>query len=130
MNQIKLRAWDEENKKMIYNIGENIGDTLYTYLLSQNEDNTICIIKEGSGEQLPTMLSSNNYDKNGTEIWAEDIIQFKRLKRWGFHCAGGEYNDEEIETFIGIVKFEDGAFKITNSCCYPSIRNFKNRYNI
>jgi uncharacterized phage protein (TIGR01671 family) len=69
---------------------------------------------------------TNCYDKNGKEIWEGDVIQYQRIKTWGFHCAGGEHKDDTPQAFKGVVSFDDGAFRITENFEYPGVKNLSN----
>lgn len=85
MREIKFRAWDEKNKKMVYRTDEPVeeNDSLLNYLFTQFEDDTFGFIPEGEGDRLPTMQFTGLHDKQGKEIWEGDIVQIYDKKYMG-----------------------------------------------
>ncbi|EQC78193.1 hypothetical protein HSISM1_1048 [Streptococcus sp. HSISM1] len=75
----KFRAWDEENKKMLYRV--MVGNC------DQNDENRNCpvVYYEGSGwkhfEDLKYITqSTRTYDKEGREIFVGDVLQIDFVK--------------------------------------------------
>ena len=57
-------------------------------------------------------------DKNGEKIFEGDIVQFRRIKEYGFSVAGGYYDSNKEEVFKGIIYYENGGFEIKDYNCY------------
>lgn len=106
MREIKFRAWDNVAFQMYYPGEEdNIVFTL--------EDNGIVatdIIQEEEEFQtlhhLEYMQFTGLHDRNGKEIYENDVIQTEKM-RYNVH---GSY--EGVELVYGIVKFDNGQFVI------------------
>ncbi|EGO6670398.1 YopX family protein [Enterococcus faecalis] len=101
----KFRAWDDINKKMIYDFYrekiETVDDWYKGELVVRNKNEIHCDLLYSSKEEylfrhvkeLPLMQSTGLKDKNGVEIFEGDI-------GW----------DDHLEVH-GQVIFENGAFK-------------------
>ena len=89
--EIKFRAWDKENKKMKYNItGIEYGN---------GDGNINGIFIDGDIheiEKIELMQYTGLHDKNGKEIWENDIVEITRE---------GIYEK-------GIIIFKNGCFFI------------------
>ena len=89
--EIKFRAWDKENKKMKYNItGIEYGN---------GDGNIDGIFIDGNFyeiEKIELMQFTGLHDKNGKEIWENDIVEITRE---------GIYEK-------GIIIFKNGCFFI------------------
>lgn len=103
MRTIKIRAWDKTGPCMIG--PHDITDTIWNH-------------KEI--RQLPIMLFTGLSDKNGTEIYEGDIVQYKSYhinKRWWSSLSDIEVIKKECEEhrkeiYINrcTVNFQDGSF--------------------
>jgi uncharacterized phage protein (TIGR01671 family) len=69
---IRIRAWDEKNKKMVYDVGS------FPYQTHVTPAGTIYVI-DNKGFELPLMLSTGKLDRDGEEIYEGDIMGGKRL---------------------------------------------------
>ena len=105
MRDIKFRAWDAENKHMVYSMDEPVGDadSCLLYLFTQFQDNSFGVIPEGSGDRLPTMQYTGLKDKHGVEIYEGDIVRL-----YGNYLKRGivEYSAPHFFIFDG----KDGAY--------------------
>jgi hypothetical protein len=108
---MKIRIWDEERQKMVYDLSEGFGYAgLLHYIIGQSEEDlSIEVIKEGENSgKLPVMESTNIYEDLGddvrTELYFRDIMEYvvlgeKRIgivvKResgeWAIQCEPGLY---------------------------------------
>ncbi|EKJ3561488.1 YopX family protein [Enterococcus faecalis] len=96
----KFRAWDDINKKMIYDFYREKIETVDGWykgeLVVRNKNEIDCDLLYSSKEEyifrhvkeLPLMQSTGLKDKNGVEIFEGDIVQYR----------DGEYS------YLGIVK--------------------------
>lgn len=78
---MKIRVWDEENNKMIYDLSVGFGYAgLFQYIIGQSEkDLSIEVIKEGkNGGKLPVMESTNIFDTETgkDELYEKDIMEY------------------------------------------------------
>ena len=83
--EIKFRAWDERKSKMIF------GPT------DDNHSPSWVLALEGLG--LPIMQYTGLKDKNGVEIYEDDLVQFKGH-------VGNFYEDGRQETLLGRVFYK------------------------
>lgn len=101
MKEIKFRAWDYNNEKVIP--WENI-----RIEKDENEANLSVVVFDGSigdhFDDFPIMQYTGLYDKNGTPIYEEDIVHFVN-----FDTTGGHLGDIE---HTGVVKYQSGIYEI------------------
>lgn len=115
--KITIRGWDAMNAVMVYDLAMDRKDNpLLNYLLTQNEDNSIAIIREGDGIVLPTMLGLAVEDISGAELFVDDIVRFKTTR---------EYQNSRPVTVTAVVCYdpEDAGFYYhTNMPNFPYLK--------
>lgn len=107
---MKLRAWDDENKKMIYS------NQLDGYIITADKDGNISISKKEVDNNysqlvytlkpLNTMKSTGYVDTTGKEIYQGDIVEFDDLGEEGY-----EYRDAYDIINQAIVGFNNGRWE-------------------
>lgn len=104
---IKFRVWDKDYKEM-HVCGKNVHDSM-----SFNEDGTAYYYNlqngEGSGEHGAYILMryTGLNDRNGTEIYEGDIIQFEDMGEEGY-----EYKEGYDFTNRAVVVFKNGRYTL------------------
>ena len=90
MREIKFRAWDKENEKMMK-------------VSSLHLENKEISVKENGTFHLFRMQDLMQYtglkDKNGKEIYEGDIVKIIKLEGYGEYCDQVEYTGR-IECYI------------------------------
>lgn len=107
---MKLRAWDDENKKMIYS------NQLNGYIITADKDGNISISRKEVYSNysqlmytltfLNTMKSTGYVDTAGIEIYEGDIVQFDDLGEEGY-----EYREAYDIINQAIVVFNNGRWE-------------------
>lgn len=107
---MKLRAWDDENKKMIYS------NQLDGHIITADKDGNISISRKEVYSNysqtmytltfLNTMKSTGYVDTAGIEIYEGDIVQFDDLGEEGY-----EYRDAYDILNQAIVVFNNGRWE-------------------
>lgn len=107
---MKLRAWDDENKKMVYS------NQLNGYIITADKDGNISISRKEVYSNysqlmytltfLNTMKSTGYVDTAGVEIYEGDIVQFDDLGEEGY-----EYREAYDILNQAIVVFNNGRWE-------------------
>lgn len=107
---MKLRAWDNENKKMIYS------NKLDGHIITADKDGNVLISRKEVDSNysqimytltfLNTMKSTGYVDITGTEIYEGDIVQFDDLGEEGY-----EYREAYDIINQAIVVFNNGRWQ-------------------
>ena len=107
---MKLRAWDDENKKMIYS------NQLDGHIITADKDGNISISRKEVDNNfsqsmyiltlLNTMQSTGYVDTTGVEIYDGDIVQFDDLGEEGY-----EYREAYDIINQAIVAFNNGRWE-------------------
>jgi len=107
MNEIKIRAWDKENKNMYYDVG----------LLTEKGKDRLTISSEGifigtECKQFELMLYTGIKDKENNEVYEDDIVE------------GLVMVQNDLIAVRGLIKFIHGRFVIAEHNC--SLYKFSN----
>ena len=108
---MRLRAWDEKNKKMIYSKDIYENDILpEVYVPVFDIDGNLIILNVGEDDkELPTMVSTGYKDKTGKEIYVGDIVEFDDTGEEGY-----EYREAYDIKNVAEVEFYMGRWQLTN----------------
>ncbi|PAF19722.1 YopX family protein [Terribacillus saccharophilus] len=113
MRKLKFRAWDKEKNKFFEPTYKAYRGELEDLSISLTGDLTLRTFDKPAIHQslFPDRFEIEQFtglkDKNGTEIYDGDIIQFV-----DFDTTGGHRDDHE---YIGLVKDSNGLFEVWNS---------------
>lgn len=97
MRELKFRAWDKISKKMFPVMMIDFGQS---YVMIEEINGLWC---ERDFDEIEIMQSTGLFDKNGKEIYEDDIVRITLTD--GFRYVVGE---------DGAVKYKLGAFYILN----------------
>ncbi|MDY5437147.1 YopX family protein [Peptostreptococcus porci] len=104
---MKIRAWDEDNKRMIYSKEIYNHDEIYVPVFDR-DGNLIIVNVDEDDKELPIMISTGYKDRNGKEIYEGDIVEFDDTGEEGSIRGYDIKNVAEVELYMG-------RFQLTNS---------------
>lgn len=115
---MKIRAWDKDNKKMIYSKEIYNHDEIYVPVFDRDGDLIIVNVDENDAE-LPIMIFTGYKDRNGKEIYVGDIVEFDDTGEEGYEYreAYDIKNVAEVELYMGrfqLTNFEEDDTEVIN----------------
>jgi uncharacterized phage protein (TIGR01671 family) len=108
MREIKFRAWDKENKQMIYDVQDNY-DGFYFYGGKECWGGCNCfgdIIKR----KIPVMQYTGLKDKNRKEIYEGDIVEHPLLQHQTIVWYSNKYGSYQLSQKINNHNYNLSAY--------------------
>ena len=109
MIPVKFRAWDKDEKWMVYDI-LNAYDGMWSYKNSDEINDHYgyvssiqCFMDE---EEFEIMQYTGLKDKNGVEIYEGDIVKFDARSHYHPEVYAWEYETKGV----GVIRFEMGGY--------------------
>ena len=112
MREIKFRAWLKEDEKMANVETMDFTDKSIQYL-KKSEINNAYILRRENFVDVELMQYTGLKDKNGTEIYENDIVKFIVLEGYGEHADQFEYIDK-VEYYISEFELRQIGLKLSD----------------